>query len=255
MILTNKRAIRFNSVQSFIRQFFILIQALVLVISVGHPANAFDTEEEFARQRGNLVTILKSEGIRDERVLAAINNIPRHYYVPVEIKELAYADHPLPIGYKQTISQPYIVAFMTEALQLKPNARVLEIGTGSGYQAAVLAQLAHDVYSIEIVPELAASAATRLKAFGYSNVTVKCGNGYLGWPEKAPFDAIIVTAAPDEIPQPLIDQLGENGRLVIPVGSKKLENQKIVLLAKHNNKIERTELMPVRFVEMTGKPK
>lgn len=158
-------------------------------------------------------------GVKDENVLRAMRTVPRHQFAPQEYLEQAYADHPLPIGYGQTISQPYIVAWMTELLELQPGDRVLEIGTGSGYQAAVLAELGTvEVYSIEIVPELAESAAQRLKDLGYTDVTVRQGDGYNGWAEAAPFDAIIVTAAPDHLPTPLVAQLTEGGCIVIPIG-------------------------------------
>ncbi len=157
-------------------------------------------------------------GIEDPDVLAAMEQVPRHEFVPPEEVEQAYDDHPLPIGYGQTISQPYIVALMTELLAVKPGDKVLEIGTGSGYQAAVLAELTDEVYTVEIIPELAASAAERLRRLGYTQVHTKTADGYHGWPEQAPFDAIIVTAAPDHVPPPLIEQLKDGGRLVIPVG-------------------------------------
>ena len=156
--------------------------------------------------------------VRDPRVLAALAHVPRHELVPDEMREYAYEDRPLPIGHGQTISQPYVVAYMTEQLRLRGDERVLEIGTGSGYQAAVLAELAREVYSIEIVEELGERARADLARLGYSNVHVRVGDGYRGWPEQAPFDAIIVTAAPGHVPQPLIDQLAVGGRLVLPVG-------------------------------------
>jgi len=162
---------------------------------------------------------IQSRGVSDPNVLRVMRTLPRHMFIPPEFIDQAYADHPIPIGYGQTISQPYVVAWMTESLNLSPGEKVLEIGTGSGYQAAVLAELGGlDVYSIEIVPELAQSAAARLKALGYSQVKLKQGDGYYGWPEYAPFDAIIVTAAPDHLPAPLVAQLKEGGRLVIPIG-------------------------------------
>ena len=161
---------------------------------------------------------VRARGVSDAGVLRAMEAVPRHRFVPESTLGQAYADHPLPIGYGQTISQPYIVALMTELLGLQPGERVLEIGTGSAYQAAVLAELVDEVYSIEIVPELAASAAQRLQELGYDNVRVKQGDGYYGWEEYAPFDAIIVTCAPDHVPQPLVNQLAEGGRLVVPIG-------------------------------------
>lgn len=162
---------------------------------------------------------IAARGVADEDVLQAMRMVPRHLFVPDSFENQAYADHPLPIGYGQTISQPYIVAWMTELLALQPGDKVLEIGTGSGYQAAVLAELGYvDVYSIEIVPELAERAAQTLESAGYSDVHVKQGDGYYGWEEHAPYDAIIVTAAPDHLPPPLVEQLTDNGRIVIPIG-------------------------------------
>src|SRR5260221_5549836 len=174
----------------------------------------------------------------------------RHEFVPEAQRHLAYRDEPLPIGYGQSISQPSLVAFMTDRLDLKPSDRVLEIGTGSGYQAAILSQLVSHVYTIEIVEPLARRAMADLNRLGYDNVTVLIGDGYKGWPEYAPFDAVIVTCAPDHIPQPLIEQLRDGGRMVIPVG--KPGNQALYLLQKHGNIIERQSMLPVRIVPMTG---
>jgi protein-L-isoaspartate(D-aspartate) O-methyltransferase len=192
---------------------------------------------------------IEDRGVRDVRVLAALRKVPRHLFVPPEERGEAYNDYPLAIGHGQTISQPYIVAYMTEALELKPRDRVLEIGTGSGYQAAILAELVAHVYSIEIIEELAKEAETRLRRLGYSNVQVRAGDGYQGWPEAAPFDAIIVTAAPGHIPQPLVDQLREGGRMVLPLG---LWDQELVRLRRSHGRILRETLLPVRFVPMTG---
>ena len=188
---------------------------------------------------------IKARGIRDVRVLAAMRKVPRERFVPSDEASRAYADQPLPIGYGQTISQPYIVAYMSEALQVHDNAKVLEIGTGSGYQAAILGELAREVYTIEIVPELAERARATLEGLGYSNVHVRAGDGYLGWPEQAPFDAIMVTAAPDHVPQPLVDQLALGGRLVIPVGDF---DQQIRILTRTPAGVEETRTIPVRFV-------
>src|SRR5437773_8820577 len=184
--------------------------------------------------------------ITNARVLAVMGKVPRHEFVPERLRSEAYEDHPLPIGEGQTISQPYIVAFMTEQLALKPGERVLEIGTGSGYQAAVLAELRARVYTIEIIEELAKRAGANLQRLGYTNVQVRAGDGYKGWPEAAPFDAIIVTCAPDDVPQPLVDQLKDGGRMVIPVGSAGI--QELILLRKHGGKLERRAVLPVRFV-------
>ena len=176
-----------------------------------------------------------------------MRKVKRHLFVPEEYKSQAYNDYPLPIGYGQTISQPYIVAYMTETVIPKKNKTALEIGTGSGYQAAVLAEIVDSVYTIEIVPELADESAARLKMLGYSNIKVKSGDGYNGWSEHAPFDIILVTAAAEEIPKPLINQLAENGRLVIPVGETG-SVQELILLVKKKGKIEKKRLTFVRFV-------
>ena len=194
-------------------------------------------------------TQIKARGVKDPRVLAVMLKVERHLFVPKELQNSAYADQPLPIGEGQTISQPYIVALMTELLELKGDERVLEVGTGSGYQAAILGELSKEVYTIEIIGPLASSAKNLLLNLGYRNITVKAGDGYLGWPEAAPFDAIIVTAAPDHIPKPLLEQLREGGRLVLPVGTYSQELKKVV---KRSGKIETTDVVPVVFVPMTG---
>lgn len=194
-------------------------------------------------------TQIVGRGVTDSLVLAAVLKVPRHFFVPPEYKSLAYADHPLPIGEEQTISQPYIVALMTELLNLKGGEKVLEIGTGSGYQAAVLSEIADDVYSIEILEKLATSAIRRLDSLGYKNVHVMCGDGYKGWPEKAPFEAVIVTAAPDHIPKPLKEQLKVGGRLVIPVGEI---YQELMVITRTTRGYESKSVIPVRFVPMTG---
>jgi protein-L-isoaspartate(D-aspartate) O-methyltransferase len=192
---------------------------------------------------------IRTRGIKNEVVLNAIRKVDRHKFVPEEIRHHAYSDRPLPIGEGQTISQPYIVALMTELLELKNGDRVLEVGTGSGYQAAILAELADHVYTIEIIGSLALSAERLLRELGYRNINVKIGDGYIGWEEFAPFDAIIVTAAPPHIPQPLLDQLKEGGRLVIPVGDYYQELKKIT---KVKGKIRSQNVIPVVFVPMTG---
>jgi protein-L-isoaspartate(D-aspartate) O-methyltransferase len=188
-----------------------------------------------------------SRGIRDPRVLEALRKVPRHRFVPPEMQASAYEDTALPIGLGQTISQPYVVAFMTEALELKPQDRVLEIGTGSGYQAAVLSLLAREVYSMEIVERLGREAEARLKEMGYGNVRVRIGDGYRGWPEAAPFDAIIVTAAPPDVPPALVAQLRPGGRMVVPVGRYV---QDLIRLRRTAKGLERESLLPVRFVPM-----
>lgn len=190
-----------------------------------------------------------SRGVRDSLVVQAMKRVPRHQFVPERLRELAHRDGPLPIGEGQTISQPYIVALMTELLQLRGDERILEIGTGSGYQAAVLAEIAREVYTIEILEPLATAAEKRLKNMGYENIAVKCGDGYQGWEEHAPFDGIIVTCAPDHIPQPLVEQLQVGGRMVIPVGE---EYQELIVLEKTEQGTRSERIIPVRFVPMTG---
>lgn len=193
---------------------------------------------------------IAARGISHRATLEAMRKVERHLFVPTEYQKHAYDDSPLPIGYGQTISQPYIVAYMTELLAPKPEHRVLEIGTGSGYQAAVLAEIVKEVYTIEIVKELGEQAERLMDKLGYDNVTVIVGDGYRGLEAKAPFDAIIVTAAPDDIPQPLLDQLKDGGKMVIPVGPP-AAIQTLVLIEKRNGKIVRTDLTPVRFVPFT----
>jgi protein-L-isoaspartate(D-aspartate) O-methyltransferase len=192
--------------------------------------------------------------ITNRQVLAALSEVPRHEFVPANMRSAAYQDQPLPIGFGQTISQPYIVAFMTQVLDPKPTDRVLEIGTGSGYQAAVLSRLVAEVYTIEIIEELAHRAAADLRRLGFTNVMVRAGDGHRGWPEAAPFDAIIVTCAPDAIPPALVAQLRVGGRMVIPVGDL-FSGQDLYLLRKNaDGTVERRAVLPVRFVPMTGKP-
>jgi protein-L-isoaspartate(D-aspartate) O-methyltransferase len=207
------------------------------------------TIADFAAQRQRMVDQqLKGRGIQDKRVLAAMAKVAREEFIPVDARADAYEDGPLPIGYDQTISQPYIVAFMTEQLRPKSSDRVLEIGSGSGYQAAVLAELVADVYTIDIVEPLAKTAEATLQRLGYKNVHVKVGDGYKGWPEEAPFDAIIVTCAPEKVPQPLVDQLKDGGRMVVPVGERFA--QQLYLLEKKNGQLKESATLPVRFVPM-----
>ena len=194
---------------------------------------------------------LQERGITDARVLKAMRCVPRHEFVPEAQRGAAYDDHAMPIGFGQTISQPFIVGFMTESLELEPDHRVLEIGTGCGYQAAVLSMLAKEVFGIEIVEPLAARAAKTLRHLGFRNVHVRCGDGHLGWPESAPFDAIIVTCAPEEIPEQLVEQLVEGGRMMIPLGSQE-KAQELLLLKKIDGVLSRQRVMQVRFVPMTG---
>jgi len=191
---------------------------------------------------------IRMRGVTDENVLKAMQNVERHRFVPKSHRDESYDDHPLPIGEGQTISQPYIVAYMTEALELKPTDKVLEIGTGSGYQAAILAEICDSVYTIEIFGSLALSAMGVLEELGYLNVVVKVGDGYQGWPEHAPYDGIIVTCAPENIPEKLQEQLAEGGRMIIPVGGS--HTQELVLLEKKDGKIQKKSVLPVRFVPM-----
>jgi protein-L-isoaspartate(D-aspartate) O-methyltransferase len=207
-------------------------------------------EDRHAAARERMVSgQIAARGVEDPRVLAAMREVPRHEFVPADRRHEAYDDHPLPIGHRQTISQPYIVALMTELARLGPGSRVLEIGTGSGYQAAVLAAIAKEVWSIEIVEPLARESTDRLARLGYRNVTVRAGDGYRGWPEKAPFDAIVVTAAPPEIPAPLLAQLAVGGRLVAPVGEAW---QELVVVERTPSGNRTRRVAPVRFVPMTG---
>ncbi|MBK8978594.1 MAG: protein-L-isoaspartate(D-aspartate) O-methyltransferase [Planctomycetes bacterium] len=210
------------------------------------PARGTDRSAE----REEMVsTQIAARGVRDAAVLRALRRVPRERFVPDELAELAYIDRPLPIGEGQTISQPYIVGLMTAVLELDPQDRVLEVGTGSGYQAAILAELVRDVYTIEIVPSLGERAAELLADLGYVNVHARIGDGYRGWPEAGPFDAIIVTAAPDHVPGPLLAQLADRGRMVVPVGD---EDQTLILLERTPAGIVRRAVLPVRFVPMTG---
>lgn len=190
---------------------------------------------------------MRARGIRDQRVLDAIRRVPRHLFIPSESRDDAYKDHPVPIGYRQTISQPYIVAFMTEALRLEPHHRVLEIGTGCGYQTAVLAELAAEVYSIELIEPLAARAREALDELGYRNVHTRTGDGYAGWPEYAPFDRVIAAAAAEDVPPALVAQLVEDGILVLPVG---VFQQELQVLRRRGQRLETLDTLPVRFVPM-----
>jgi protein-L-isoaspartate(D-aspartate) O-methyltransferase len=208
-------------------------------------------EAGLARAREQMVrSQIEARDVRDPLTLAALRRVPRHLFVPPDLVSDAYADHPLPIGHHQTISQPYIVAFMTEALGLLGGETVLEVGTGSGYQAAVLAEIAARVYSIEIVEALAGEARERLSQLGYSNVEVRHGDGYQGWPSAAPFDGIMVTAAAPRIPEPLKQQLKDGGRLILPVGD---DYQELVVVTRKGDRYEERSVLPVRFVPMTGR--
>ncbi len=214
------------------------------------PPSETASDSDFDQQRLQMVEQqIRGRGITDPTVLDAMSQVPRHRFVASTLSQAAYSDRPLPIGYGQTISQPYIVAYMTEAANITPEETVLEVGTGSGYQAAVLGEIARAVYTIEIIPELAETARQTLSELGYENVQVKAGDGYQGWPEHAPFDAILVTAAPDHVPQPLVDQLALNGRMVIPVGDW-FQEMRVITKTEAGLLEERT--IPVRFVPMTG---
>jgi protein-L-isoaspartate(D-aspartate) O-methyltransferase len=207
--------------------------------------------DPYAARRENMVKHdIEARGVRDARVLAAMRATPRHLFVPESLRSMAHDDRPLPIGHGQTISQPYIVGYMTELLRATPETTVLEIGTGSGYQAAVLSALAKQVYTIEIVPELAASSAALLKSLGKGNVEVRLGDGYKGWPEKGPFDRILLTAAPPEVPSALINQLKAGGRLVAPVGSGPFSQEIVILEKNARGEVSRRRDIPVVFVPM-----
>ena len=217
-------------------------------------ADADRQENPFRSARMAMVDLIAARGVRDSATLAAMRLVPRHEFVPTEHRRLAYGDHPLPIGHEQTISQPYIVALMTEAIEVRPGMKVLEVGTGSGYQAAVLAAMGAEVYTIELLEPLATSARARLGRLGFANVTVRHGDGYLGWPDEAPFDAVIVTAAPEEVPPALTDQLRPGGRLVIPVGPVNAVQLLQLLTKAEDGTLATTVLLPVRFVPMREGP-
>lgn len=230
---------------------YILILIFILIPTSAIVSSSEEKDDLYPSQREIMVkTQIEARGIKDEAVLRAMRTVKRHLFVPNSHRRYAYVDSALPIEDDQTISQPYIVAYMTEQLQLKPEHSVLEIGTGSGYQAAVLAEICENVYTIEIIESLATKAKSLLTKLGYQTIHFKTGDGYQGWKEQAPFDRIIVTAAPKNIPQPLIDQLKDGGRMVIPVGDR---SQTLLVLTKSNGVIKKQEVLPVRFVPMTGK--
>ena len=207
-----------------------------------------EEREDWLLRRRTMVETLRRRGIECEKVLEAMEKVRRHRFIPEAYRGVtAYEDRPLPIGHDQTISQPYVVAYMTEILQLRAGEKTLEIGTGSGYQAAVLAEMGAKVYTIEIIPELGRHAEAALAAEGYEDVKVRIGDGYQGWPEHAPFDAVIVTAAPDAVPDALVEQLRDGGRMVVPVGTRQ---QRLVVLRKENGDVHKEEDLPVRFVPM-----
>ncbi len=238
---------------------WLLVSVLLLPLpGCGPPSNSEQSaaqqvsDEEYTKQRRQLVEQLRSEGIENKEVLDALLKVPRHRFVPPSYRHLAYRNHPLPIGQDQTISQPFIVGYMTEAAEIASGEKVLEIGTGSGYQAAVLAELAKEVYTIEIIPELAERSRALLGEMGYKNLHVKTGNGYEGWVEHAPFDAIVVTAAPDQVPKALVEQLAVRGKMVIPVGTS---YQQMLIITRTESGVVERRTIPVAFVPMTGKPK
>jgi protein-L-isoaspartate(D-aspartate) O-methyltransferase len=239
-----KASLKFRS-----RKLSVFLFLFIFLVCLTPPLLASDIHME--RRQAMVKKDLRGRGIKDGKVLEVMTKIPRHLFVDESLRDRAYADHPLPIGEGQTISQPYVVALMTEALGLKPNDRALEIGTGSGYQAAVLAEIVKEVYTIEIRKSLAETAAQRLKELGYPNVRVKYGDGYFGWKEHAPFDAVIITAAVNHIPPPLIEQLREGGRMILPLGST-LFHQTLTLVTKRNGEIKVEQMGSVIFVPLTG---
>ncbi len=231
-----------------------ILMVLILFLPVLSCASQTDTaktqDAAYTAARKQMVQDqIRRRGIEDKRVLAAMEKVERHLFVPEKYRQYAYIDDPLPIEAGQTISQPFIVALMTELLMLEGDEKVLEIGTGSGYQAAILGELAKEVFSIEIIDTLGVSASKRLEQLGYENITVRIADGYRGWPGEAPFDAIIVTAAPPSIPKPLLDQLADGGRMVAPVGRM---SQELILIERNDTTYTETTIAPVRFVPMTG---
>lgn len=227
-----------------------IILLCLIVAGSNRVMSQVQANQDYTQKRHHMVeSQIMSRGVTSNHILNAMRKVKRHLFVPDNLQQFAYADEPLPIGYGQTISQPYIVAYMTDALDLNTNSKVLEIGTGSGYQAAILAEIVNKVYSIEIVEPLGLHAKSILDQIGYRNIYSRIGDGYQGWPEAAPFDAIIVTAAPPEIPQPLINQLKVGGRMIIPVG---VGYQELILITKKKDGVEKKSLLPVRFVPMTG---
>jgi protein-L-isoaspartate(D-aspartate) O-methyltransferase len=219
------------------------------IIGCAAKQNRDEMTWDVLARRDMVTSQIQVRGIKDKRVIDAMLKVERHKFVPSDYERLAYGDFPLPIGEEQTISQPYIVALMTEELELKETDRVFEVGTGSGYQAAVLSLLVDEVFTVEIIETLADSAARRLERLGFGNVHVRCGDGFLGWPEAAPFDAIIVTCAPPTLPQPLVNQLAEGGRLIVPLGQ---DYQILTLYKKVDGSLQKEEITPVLFVPMKG---
>lgn len=232
------------------RKMILLIGLLALTVCQQNTTVPLTREKAMELRKKMIEQQIMARGVKNPLVIEAMRTVPRHEFVPRDIRSNAYNDQALPIGFGQTISQPYIVAFMSEHLGVKPGDRVLEIGTGSGYQAAVLARIVDTVYTMEIIPQLAERAARTLQHLGYKNVVVRHGDGYAGWPEKAPFDAIIVTAAPPSIPPPLLAQLKTGGRMVLPVGEYV---QELNIIRKTESGLHMESVLPVRFVPMTGK--
>ncbi len=232
-------------------EFIVLVLSILSVLLLLSNFSIYEEDENiYTQQRFEMVEHqLISRGIQDSKIIQAMLRVPRHKFVPLGLRKLAYSDNPLPIGVEQTISQPYIVALMTELLKLKGGEKVLEVGTGSGYQAAILADIGCEIFTIEIIESLSERAQEILRSLGYSKINFKIGDGYRGWPEHAPFDAIIVTAASEQIPEPLIEQLKDNGRMVIPIGDL---YQELLLIIKTEKGIEKKTITPVRFVPMTG---
>ena len=236
----------------------IVVILVAVIVSCTHkrengtpsPPSSVESETDGQRRSQMVAQQLAARDITNQRVLDAMGRVPRHKFVPPRLERRAYDDRPLPIGHGQTISQPYIVALMTQLVDPKPEARALDVGTGSGYQAAVLAELAKDVYSIEIVAPLADEARRRLQSLGYQNIEVRHGDGYRGWPEQAPFDVIVVAAAPDHVPQPLVEQLAPGGKMVIPVGD--WWQELLVVEKAEDGTVVRRSVAPVAFVPMTG---
>jgi protein-L-isoaspartate(D-aspartate) O-methyltransferase len=228
------------------------LQLTILLACVNVEGQSIENDTLFSQllRQAMIENQIIDRGVSDERVIKAMADVPRHLFVKESLRDLAYADGPLPIGYNQTISQPYIVAYMTEILQPDTHHTVLEVGTGSGYQAAILSKLVHHVYSIEIITELGKEAADRLERLGYDNVTVRIGDGYKGWEKHAPFDRIIVTAAPEQIPEKLVEQLKPGGRMVLPVGETFLGQDMLVVKKDKTGQVTTQETIPVRFVPM-----
>lgn len=248
-LTTLPASLRQNGQPMFIKRILYIMFFSILNFLAPSAILAQDARD-FARLRERMVTQqIVARGVEDPGVIEAMRKVPRHLFVPESNRAFSYRDHPLPIGQGQTISQPYIVAYMTEALELKADDMVLEIGTGSGYQAAILAELVKEVYTIEIIERLGKRAQKTLEKLGYRNIHVKLGDGYKGWPEKAPFDAVIVTCAPEQVPQALVEQLREGGRIIIPVGRAGAV-QKLVRGIKKNGRVEAKQVMHVRFVPM-----